>query len=259
MGVYVTMQRTGLILAFSIGFMAFASSGIAETMHLETTVTYRERIALPPDAILEVELLDTSLADAPSVRMSSQRFKLASVPRTVEIGYDTDLIDERFTYTVGAKIISNGRVLFRSTTASPVLTRDAPKVAELVLEMMPSQDVSDETGQSIFGIAWGVNEIDGRMLVAEDPPTLSIDQDGNFGLYGGCNRFTGTLVAQDGVFRMPENFAGTMMACPEAREALERDTLQALAAATGYQRNGANLTLTNETGLALIKFREMPE
>ena len=50
-----------------------------------------------------------------------------------------------------------------------------------------------------------------------------------------------------------------MMACPEARESLERDALQALAAATGYQRNGTNLTLTNETGLALIKFREMPE
>ncbi|WP_170751438.1 YbaY family lipoprotein [Ruegeria lacuscaerulensis] len=66
-------------------------------MHVKTTVTYQERIALPPDAVLEVELLDTSRADAPSVSLSSQRFKLAGVPRTVEIAYDTDLIDERHT------------------------------------------------------------------------------------------------------------------------------------------------------------------
>ena len=126
------MTRTGLIAALSVAIMLTASSGAAETMHLKTTVTYRERIAVPPDAILEVELLDTSRADAPSVRMSSQRFRLKRVPRTVEIGYDTDLINERLTYTVAAKIISDGRVMFRSTTTTPVLTRGAPNSAERV-------------------------------------------------------------------------------------------------------------------------------
>ncbi|WP_162798565.1 YbaY family lipoprotein [Sulfitobacter sp. SK012] len=253
------MRKTGLAAALSVAMLTTVSAGVAETMHIETTVTYRERIALPPDAILEVELLDTSLADAPSIRMSSQRFKLDAVPRTVAIGYDTDLIDERFTYTVAAKVISDGRVLFRSTTATPVLTRDAPRSAELVLEMMPKKTSSNPSGQSIFGIAWAVYEIAGRMLVAEDPPTLAIDQDGKFGLYGGCNRYTGTLAASGGVFSMPDNFAGTMMACPGAREKLERDTLEALGAATGYQRSGSNLALTNDAGVTVLRFREMPE
>jgi putative lipoprotein len=249
----------GLVGAVSIAVLALASSGDAETMFLETTVTYRERIALPPDAVLEVELLDTSRADAPSIRMASQLFKLTGVPRTVRIGYDPELIDDRYTYTVSASIMSDRRVLFRSTTATPVLTRGAPSSAELVLQMMPSQDTGNDTGGFISGIAWAAFEIGGRMLSAEDPPTLTIDQDGNFGLYGGCNRFTGVLTAQDGVLSMPDHFAGTMMACPGPREQLERDTLEALATAAGYHRNGSNLTLTNAAGAAVLRFREMPE
>lgn len=252
------MKRGRRIAAPLFALLLLASTGLAETMHLDTTITYRERIALPPNAVLEVELLDTSRADAPSVRLSLQRFRLTGVPRTVEIAYDTDLIDERFTYTVAAKIISEGRELFRSTTATPVLTRGAPNSTELVLEMMPRQTEGDTADQSIYGTIWTVYEIAGRIVVAEDPPTLALDQGGQFGLYGGCNRFSGSLDAGNGSFNMPENFAGTMMACPEDRERLERDTLEALSAATGYVRNGSNLALANEAGVSILRLREMP-
>ena len=58
---------------------------------------------------------------------------------------------------------------------------------------------------------------------------------------------------------MPANFAGTMMACPENGERLERNTLDALKAATGYIRHGSNLALTNEAGVTVLRLREMPE
>ena len=58
---------------------------------------------------------------------------------------------------------------------------------------------------------------------------------------------------------MPENFAGTMMACPEDRERLERDTLEALSAATGNVRNGSNLALTNEAGVPVLRLPEVPD
>ncbi len=228
-------------------------------MHVKTTVTYRERNALPPDAVLEVELLDTSRADAPSVRLSSQRFKLIGVPRTVEIAYDTDLISERHIYTVAARIISDDHVMFRSTTAIPVLTSGAPDSAELVLEMMPRRAGGNIADQSIYDSAWEVYEIAGRMLIAEKPPSLTIDQDGQFGLYGGCNRFTGTLDAANGKFSMPDNFAGAKMACPEDREKLEADTNKALSAAVGYVTNGKNLALSNAAGLTVLRLRKMPE
>jgi putative lipoprotein len=253
------MLRHVLIAVFSAALLSIASSGVAETMHVKTNVTYRERIALPPDAVLEVELLDTSRADAPSVRLSSQRFKLIGVPRTVEIAYDTALLDDRHTYTVAARIISNGHVMFRSTTATLVLTRGAPDSAELVLEMMPRRAGRNVADQSIYDTAWEVYEIAGRMLIAENPPSLTIDQDGQFGLYGGCNRFTGTLDAANGKFSVPDNFAGTKMACPEEREKLEEDMIKALSAAVGYVTNGTNLTLNNAAGVTVLRLRKVPE
>jgi putative lipoprotein len=45
----------------------------ANTAQVTGTLTYRERIALPPGAVAEVWLLDTSLADAPSVEIAHQR------------------------------------------------------------------------------------------------------------------------------------------------------------------------------------------
>ncbi|WP_367272350.1 YbaY family lipoprotein [Phreatobacter sp.] len=43
-----------------------AAAAMAETRTLSGMVIYRERIALPPSAVVEVKLVDISLADAPS-------------------------------------------------------------------------------------------------------------------------------------------------------------------------------------------------
>ena len=44
------------------------------------TATYRERMALPPDAVLEVKLQDVSLADAPAVELGSVRIENPGSP-----------------------------------------------------------------------------------------------------------------------------------------------------------------------------------
>lgn len=119
-------------------FLVFAPGKImADSAEIEIAAAYRERIALPPDAILEVELLDVSRADAPSIRLSSQRFKMDRVPLSVTLHYDADIIDARMSYTISARILSGDTVLFRTTSAYPVLTRDFPAQAELVLHKMP--------------------------------------------------------------------------------------------------------------------------
>lgn len=119
-------------------FLVFAPGKImADSAEIEITAGYRERIALPPDAILEVELLDVSRADAPSIRLSSQRFKMDRVPLSVTLHYDANIIDARMSYTIAARILSGDTVLFRTTSAYPVLTRDFPAQAELVLHKMP--------------------------------------------------------------------------------------------------------------------------
>ena len=239
---------TALMLLF------VATSGIAQTRTVDVTVTYRERVALPPDAEIELEIADISRADAPSQQVVYQRTPIQGVPTTFRLAVEEDQIDERFTYSVRGQIYSGDTVIFRSDTVTPVLTRGAPDQVELVL----IQAAAVPAGNSISGVNWTVFEIGGRAFIGEDPPTIAFDADGNFGLYGGCNRFTGTATIGDGTISFPEAFAGTRRACAPPRDSLEQSMLEVTKNATGYVRNDDLLTLTNAAGVPLARFRGGP-
>jgi uncharacterized lipoprotein YbaY len=102
------------------------------------SVSYRVRRALPPDAVVRVRLDDVSLADAPAVLIGEQVFRAADrqVPLPFEVVYDPADIDPRHTYGVSARITdADGRLLFVSTTAHHVITRDDPSLGvEIVLD-----------------------------------------------------------------------------------------------------------------------------
>ena len=123
---------TAFCLAVAAGFLACTSVSADEK--LRGTATYRERVALPPDAILEVSLLDVSRADAPARKISTVRMvNPGAPPFEFEISYDPAQIEARHTYSVRATIRSGDSLLFTTETTSPVLTRGAPNSADLVL------------------------------------------------------------------------------------------------------------------------------
>lgn len=99
------------------------------------TVTYLQRIALPPAALIKVQLADVSRADAPAVVLGEAliRSEGGQVPFPFSIPYDPAKIDQRFTYAVSARIEEGGKLLFITDTRYPVLTRGAPSHVELVL------------------------------------------------------------------------------------------------------------------------------
>jgi putative lipoprotein len=99
------------------------------------TIAYRERIALPPDAVIKVQLVDVSRADAPAVVIGEQVFAAGGrqVPFAFEIPYDPSKIDERMSYAVQARIEESGQLRFISDRHYPVITRDAPTTVDLVL------------------------------------------------------------------------------------------------------------------------------
>jgi copper homeostasis protein (lipoprotein) len=106
----------------------------SDTRAVRGTATYLERIALPPDAVLEVVLEDVSRADAPAEVVGSVlRETPGAPPFSFEIAYDPALIDERQTYAVRAAIRVDGRLMFITDTMYPVLTRGAGDEVELLL------------------------------------------------------------------------------------------------------------------------------
>jgi len=102
------------------------------------TATYRERIALPADAELIVQLLDVSLADAPSTVVAEQRISPVRVPAAFTLTYDPAQIDQRHSYAVSARVERGGKQLFVTDTRHPVLTQGGGGTVDIVMTRVRS-------------------------------------------------------------------------------------------------------------------------
>ena len=104
-----------------------AAVASAEQATLEGTVWYRQRSALPEDAVVEVSLLDVSRADAPATVLArTQIVPTTQVPIAFTLHYDAGQIQPAHSYALQAKILLGDALLFISTERYEVLTRNAP-------------------------------------------------------------------------------------------------------------------------------------
>ncbi|PSR19409.1 hypothetical protein C8255_02595 [filamentous cyanobacterium CCP3] len=105
------------------------------------TVTYLPRIAMPPNAVLDVSLIDVSRADAPAITLASQATVFGDaqgaatgqrqVPIPFELVYDPNQIDPRFSYAVQARISVDGELRFINTSQFAVITQGRPTSVEV--------------------------------------------------------------------------------------------------------------------------------
>ena len=99
------------------------------------TVTWRERIALAPEAEIIVRLQDVSRMDAPAVVLAEQRFAAAGrqPPYSFEFVVDATRMDSRMRYAVSARVERQGQLLFINDTSYPVVTQGNGYTAHLML------------------------------------------------------------------------------------------------------------------------------
>jgi len=101
---------------------------------LSGTVVYRERIALPPSARLQVSLLDVSLADAPSKTLARTVVRpRGQVPIPYKLRFDDVRIRPGHSYALQAEIRVDDRLWFLTTTRHSVFTGGADNT-EIVVE-----------------------------------------------------------------------------------------------------------------------------
>jgi putative lipoprotein len=108
----------------------------ANQASISGTVTYLQRMALPPNALILVQLLDVSLADAPSQVVAEQTYTLGQrqVPVPFTLNYDSSKIDEKHSYSISAKITLDGALRFISDKSYPVITRGNPSNVDVMLK-----------------------------------------------------------------------------------------------------------------------------
>ncbi|WP_333918686.1 YbaY family lipoprotein [Vibrio crassostreae] len=94
------------------------------TQVISGTVSYRERIALPENAVVTVTLEDISLADAPSTVIATQEFTAdgKQVPFAFELSYDNNKIKANHRYNMRASIHVDGKLRFTTDTIKSVIT-----------------------------------------------------------------------------------------------------------------------------------------
>lgn len=126
------MVRTIFLGLSALTLSACASTAPAErTIAITGSVTYRERIALPPTAQIEVTLADVSLADAPSRTLASQRFGAEGrqVPFAFALTVDRADLDPRHSYAVSARITdADGKLMFITDTRNSVTFTSASTI-----------------------------------------------------------------------------------------------------------------------------------
>jgi uncharacterized lipoprotein YbaY/uncharacterized lipoprotein NlpE involved in copper resistance len=106
----------------------------ADEMNVRATATYRERMALPPEAVLEATLEDISSADVQAELLGSVRIENpGSPPFHFEFAYDPARIHANHSYAVRARITVQGLLWFTTDQVYPVLTRGHGQEVELLL------------------------------------------------------------------------------------------------------------------------------
>jgi uncharacterized lipoprotein YbaY len=99
------------------------------------TVTYLPKIALPPDAMVEVQLLDVSKQDVPGDVINEQTIlNPGQPPIPFSVEYDTARIVSNHTYAIQARISFGGQLRYINQTPFKVITNGNPTKAEVVVE-----------------------------------------------------------------------------------------------------------------------------
>ncbi len=210
------------------------------------TVAYRERMALPPDAVVEVRLYDVSRqdAEAPLLAETIVRPEGRQVPLPFELRYDPARITPRGTYAVRATIRSGDRKMFTTDAVHRVITDGNPTRVDLLLRRAGGAPGGAQGGPagSLDGTAWRLQDLRGAGVIAGAEATLEFCPPGRVGGKGSCNRFTGTVEVTGESIRFGR-LGSTMMACAEAVGAQERQYFAALENAERYRVEGSTLLL----------------
>jgi len=100
------------------------------------TVTYRQKIALPPDAVVRIEIIDASERVRDFVVVAEQTIKNpGAVPIKFQLRYAPEKIDPNHQYRLLARIEdASGKALFTSSKAYPVISKGSASSLEVIVD-----------------------------------------------------------------------------------------------------------------------------
>jgi putative lipoprotein len=123
----ISSARAALALILLVTLLSVAACS-SSSSEVTGSVGKLDRKGLPPNAVVNVELRDTSRQDAAALTISTDTIELDGdqLPVPYVLEYDEDEIIEANAYTVFVRIEADGTLLYITDTAYPVITRGNP-------------------------------------------------------------------------------------------------------------------------------------
>jgi len=215
------------------------------------SITYRERIALPPDAVVRVALLDVSRMDVAATLIAETTIvPQHAVPIPFELVYDPERIDPRMVYAVRATILRGDNYLFVTDTHYPVLTRGHGESVDLVLKRSGGGSAAVAPAP-LTNTRWLLRTLGGQAVeiaANQRAPFLQFENQGEAAIahgYSGCNSFTGRYLAA-GVTMTFDKLIKSLRACEDMQ--LEDRFLGMLEQVESFRIESSWLILSGNSG-----------
>lgn len=244
------MRRERRLLAAA----ALVAAVPAAAQTVTGTVTYRERSALPPEAVLEITVEDVSRADAAAeILARTSMVADGGPPFGFELEVDPARVDQPARLSVRATIRHQDALLFTTDTVAPVLTQGAGTHVDLLLVPVAS---TAQAAPALTGIDWRINALGGAPVPPEvHEPAIRFEAGmdaAGFTASVGCNRFGGSArIKGDTLTFGPAR--STRMACPPPLDAAEAALSDALTDTARWQIDGGTLRLLDADGSVLLE------
>ncbi|AQS90084.1 hypothetical protein A0U94_02890 [Gluconobacter albidus] len=225
----LTLLAAGSVLSSLPVYAASPTVDRANAIHtLHGQALYRERMALPPGAVLSVWIEDTGATHGAPLVMAEQRDEIHhGVPIPYTLTYPA--LPPGGHYVLNAEITVEGRRLFATPDGGAPL--DHP---QLLLRR-----VAETTVRAPYG-TWRIQSV-GALNFPNTPeaPGLTLQQDGT--VYGtdGCNRLMGHFRLEARTLRF-QPLAMTRKACLSPLMEQERQIGAFLPTVTSWSREGEN-------------------
>jgi putative lipoprotein len=235
---------------------------------MKGTATYRERMALPPNAVFEATLEDVSKADAPAEVVTRLRIERPGQPPIqFAFTYDSSRIQPQHRYAVRGRILVGETLLFTTDQQYPVLTSGHGNQVALILRRVSAASAAGAPNaasggsgggstSSLENTYWKLIQLgDAPVTVAskQNEPHLILNSESRrVAGSGGCNRLTGSYQLNGDRLTFSQ-MASTMMACLQGME-IERAFLAALTTVTIWKIAGESLELFDNSGKLIARF-----
>lgn len=233
---------------------AATTTVVSEQPVLRGTVTFRERMALPPNARLVVTLSDVSRQDVAATAIAETTFVVGTqqVPIMFVLPYDSARIDPSHRYAVRATILTGGQLMFSTDSAYHVITMGSP--AEVEVHLVRASGGTVQTPPALQGTSWRLEEIDGRPVLDQVEATLEFLDSARVAGGASCNRFFGSVQISGDSITFGQ-MGATQMACDDEVTRQETAYLRALEDAERFERNDTTLRIYSRGMERPLRFR----